>query len=137
MSFSSKILGRGIAFPPRLSDRNKLALVQGDDAIRRSLYLIIYTVPGERVMRPDFGCQIHELVFDPANDQTAVTAARYVREAIERWEQRIDVTAVDVDPVPGDQGQLIINIKYQHRNTPGENTLIYPYYLNPGEQEEG
>ncbi|MEO0565341.1 MAG: GPW/gp25 family protein [Chloroflexota bacterium] len=137
MSYSSSILGRGVAFPPRLNDRNKLALVEGDDAIRRSIYLIIHTSPGERVMRPEFGCRIHELIFDPANSQTAATAERYIREAIARWETRIEVTDVTVVPSPGERGELLINLTYKHKRQASEETLVYPYYLNPGVVAEG
>ena len=129
------VLGRGLAFPPRLSDRNRLAMVDGDAAIRRSIYLIIHTVPGERVMRPDFGCQIHELIFDPANAETAAVAERYVREALNRWEPRIDITEIDVIPSSGDRGELLINISYKPKDQPDERILVYPYYLTPGEEE--
>lgn len=131
MSFDGSILGRGIAFPPRLSDRNRLAMVEGDAAIRRALYLIIHTAFGERVMRPTFGCQIHELIFDPSNAETAATAERYVREAIERWEPRIEITMVEVTPSPGEYGELLIRLSYRHKERPDERALVYPFYLNP------
>jgi len=135
MGFDGSILGRGLAFPPRLNDRNKLALVDGDDVIRRSLYLIIFTAPGERVMRPDFGCQIHEVIFDPLNEETAIVAERYVREAIDKWEKRIEVTDVTVELSPGGRAELLINVTYRHNSKPDERTLVYPYYLRPGETE--
>lgn len=131
----ARILGRGIAFPPRLSDRKRLAMVEADAAIRRSLYLIIYTVPGERVMRPDFGCRIHELIFDPANEETAIRAERFVREAILRWEPRIDLEEVSVVPGGSLYGELLINIVYRHKERADQRVLVYPYYLNPGKEE--
>lgn len=131
----ASILGRGVAFPPRLSDRNRLAMVEADAAIRRAIYLIIFTVPGERVMRPTFGCKIHELIFDPANEETAIVAERYVREAIQRWEPRIDLIEVDVVPGGAKLGELLINLVYKHKERPDRRMLVFPYYLNPGEEE--
>jgi phage baseplate assembly protein W len=134
MTYTSSILGRGIAFPPRLDDRNQLALVGGDAAIRRSIYLIIHTVPGERVMRPTFGCYIHDLIFDPANEEAAATAERYIREALDLWEPRIEITSVDVEPMPGGRAELLINLSYRHRDEPNERTMVFPYYLTPGDE---
>lgn len=125
------LLGKRIAFPLQLDDRNQLAMVDGDTAIRQSIYLIIMTVPGERVVRPTFGCRIHELIFDPINAQTAITAERYVQEAIHRWEPRIEVVDLDVSLGDYDRGELIININYKHKDRPDPRSLVFPYYLNP------
>lgn len=127
------VVGRRIAFPVHLSDRNRLALVDGDAAIKQSIYLIIHTVPGERVMRPDFGCEIHSLIFSPANDETAAVAERYVREAIERWEPRIELMDVSVEPGATEYGELFIRIVYQHKSKHDVRSLVYPYYLSPQE----
>jgi len=127
----TKILGKRIAFPLHLDDRNKLAMVDGDMAVRQSIYLIVMTVPGERVLRPEFGCRIHELIFDPLNKQTFVTAKRYVEEAIRRWEPRIEVIELDVESGDVDRAELLINIKYKHKNRPDPRSLVFPYYLNP------
>ncbi len=125
------ILGRSIAFPLRLNDRKRLALVSADDSIRQSIYMIIYTVPGERLMRPDFGCQIHDLIFDPANKQTAIIAERYVRDALERWEPRINLDQVSVEASQEDLGELIVNIVYRLKNFPDPRSMVFPFYLNP------
>ena len=126
-----KILGKRIAFPLHLDDRNQLAMVDGDTAVRQSIYLIVMTVPGERVLRPEFGCRIHELIFDPVNKQTMITAKRYVEEAIKRWEPRIEVMELEVDAGDVDRAELLINIKYKHKNRPDPRSLVFPYYLNP------
>jgi uncharacterized protein len=126
-----EIIGSRMVFPPRLSDRNQLGLVSDHLAIRQSIYVIIHTVPGERVMRPDFGCEIHSLIFSPANYQTAATAERYVREAIERWEPRIDLRTVDVTAGAGDRGELFINLTYSLKGEHDPRSLVYPYYLLP------
>jgi phage baseplate assembly protein W len=129
-------LGRAVAFPLRLNDRNRLAMVQADAAVRQSIYLIIFTVPGERVMRPNFGCRIHELIFDPANAQTAATAERYIREALEAWEPRITLEDVDVQPSSDELGELIVHLVYQLQDQPDPRSMVFPFYLNPNEEGE-
>jgi phage baseplate assembly protein W len=133
------IIGRQFAFPIGLSDRSQIALVGGDAAIRQSIYLIINTVPGERVMRPDFGCHIHELIFAPANDETAVLAERYVREALARWEPRIELADVTVEPQSTRTGigALLITISYRIRGDLDVRDLVYPYYLEPENNASG
>jgi phage baseplate assembly protein W len=127
----SDIIGRRWAFPPQLSDRNRLALSGDDMAIRQSIYVIINTVPGERVMRPEFGCEIHSLIFWPANDQTAAIAERYVREAIERWEPRITLEQVTVTPGATELGEMMIHLTYRVKGQHDPRSLVYPYYLLP------
>lgn len=129
----SSVLGRGVSFPLRLSDRDRLAMVQDDADIRQAIRIIIFTVPGERVMHPEFGCRIHELIFHPANDQTAATAERYVREALEQWEPRIEVMDVRVTPGAYELGELLIELSYRAKDRYDERNLVYPFYLIPTE----
>jgi uncharacterized protein len=125
------LMGKRIAFPLQLNDRNQLAMVDGDTSIRQSIYLIVMTVPGERVMRPEFGCRIHELIFDPLTEKTAITAEGYVEEAINRWEPRIIIEELEVSLGYHDRGELLILIKYRHKDRPDPRSLVFPYYLNP------
>lgn len=127
----SNVLGRGVAFPPHLDDRSHFAMVDNDAKIRQSIYLIIHTVPGERVMRPTFGCEIHSLIFAPANHETAATAERYVREALQEWEPRIELREITVTPGESLHGELFIEIKYSILDQPDERNLVFPYYLIP------
>jgi uncharacterized protein len=127
----ANIIGRGWSFPPKLNDRNRISLVQNDVEIRQAIYIIINTIPGERVMRPDFGCEIHSLIFWPANDQTAAIAERYVREALGRWEPRIQVQQVRVTPGATELGELFIEVVYQIKGDHDLRSLVYPYYLTP------
>jgi phage baseplate assembly protein W len=126
-------LGRRWEFPIKLDERNQIGLIDGDAAIRQAIRVIIYTVPGERVMHPTFGCEIHSLLFAPANEQTAATAERYVRDAITRWEPRITLRDVNVTPQPGDLGALLIAIRYEIKNQPDPRSLVFPYYLMASE----
>ena len=126
------ITGRGWAFPPKLSDRDRISMVQDDADIQRSIFIIIGTVPGERVMRPDFGCEIHSLIFWPANEQTAAVAERYVREALGRWEPRIRLQDVKAHAGNPEIGELMIDITYQLKDQHDVRSLVYPFYLLPG-----
>ncbi|MBE2270965.1 MAG: GPW/gp25 family protein [Anaerolinea sp.] len=124
-------IGSRLAFPFQLGDRNQIALVSGDLALRQSIYTIVYTVPGERVMRPDFGCEIHSLVFDPVNNETAAVAERYVRDALLRWEPRINVQDVKVSPGDTELGEMWIEVTYQIKGQYDPRSLVFPYYLVP------
>ncbi|MFN8529058.1 MAG: GPW/gp25 family protein [Anaerolineae bacterium] len=128
---TTSITGRGWAFPPRLNDRDRIATVQDDTEIQQAIYIIIFTAPGERVMRPDFGCEIHDLIFEPANDLTAATAERYVTEALNRWEPRINLTSVKVTPGGTEYGELLIEVEYTLKDQIDKRSLVYPFYLLP------
>jgi uncharacterized protein len=134
-------IGRGWAYPPQLNDRNRISTVTDDLEIRQALYIIINTYPGERIMRPEFGCYIQDLVFMPANQQTAVVAERYVREAVTRWEPRIELREVKVTPGNHERGELVIELEYQIKQENDVRSMVYPYYLVPdqtiGEQPNG
>lgn len=123
-------VGQGITFPVNINPRGQFSVVTGTQNIDQSIYVILYTVPGERVMRPEFGCRIHELIFAPANDETAATAERYVWEALERWEPRIILHRVAVRLGRVDVGELVIEIDYETKNHHDLRSLVYPYYLS-------
>ena len=127
----SDIVGRGWAFPIQLNNQGQVALAQGDTEIQQAIQLILGTSPGERVMRPDFGCRIHELIFAPNDLVTSATAERYVREALGRWEPRIRVTRVEAAPNSDDTGILMIRIDYVIRANHDNRSLVFPFYLLP------
>jgi phage baseplate assembly protein W len=70
-------------------------MVEDQDAIRQSLLMLLSTAPGERVMRPYYGCDLRRLVFSPNDETTAGLAIHYVRRAVERWEPRVEIEAID------------------------------------------
>lgn len=127
----SNLIGSGFAFPPQLDNHGNVALSSGENEINQSIRVIIGTAPGERVMRPDFGCRIHELIFDPSNDETAATATRYVEEALGRWEPRIIVNQVEAKPDSDAMGVLLIEIQYTIKGNHDPRSLVYPFYLLP------
>jgi phage baseplate assembly protein W len=91
--------------------------VQEPDSIRQSLLLLLSTIPGERVMRPEYGCQLFRIIFDPNDDTTAGLAIHYVRTAIERWEPRIEIQRLDATRNEGEPGRLDITLEYRIRPT--------------------
>ncbi|NLX37396.1 MAG: GPW/gp25 family protein [Chloroflexi bacterium] len=127
------IIGRGWTFPPRLDERGQVAMVGGEVEIEQAVRIILGTSPGQRVMRPEFGCRLQELVFAPNNSRTAGLAERYVREALGRWEPRIRVTAVSVSTDNQHEGQLSIGVEYLIKATHSSRSLVYPFYLIPEE----
>jgi phage baseplate assembly protein W len=100
-----------------LTPRGGVEMLEGDDSIRQAIYLLLATSPGERIMRPDYGCSLQHLVFYPNDDTTAGLAIFYVRRAIERWEQRVDVARLDALRSPFDHERLDIFLEYRVRAT--------------------
>lgn len=132
---TSAIVGRGWVFPPQVNRQGSLALTNEKSEIDQSIRMILETAPGERVMRPTFGCRLHELVFAPANAQTFAQAVRHVEDAIGQWEPRVELLQVDVqlDDDATRDGRLLIDIHYRIRNTYDQRSLVFPFYLIPGE----
>jgi phage baseplate assembly protein W len=127
-------IGQGLAFPLQVNPRGGIALASGAHDIEQAIRIILMTAPGERVMRPEFGCRIHELVFAPHDPATESLAIFYVEEALERWEPRIELQDVIVSPATRQDGVLLIEIKYQIKDTHDERSIVYPFYLT-GEEE--
>ncbi|MFN8377627.1 MAG: GPW/gp25 family protein [Anaerolineae bacterium] len=127
----SGIVGKGWAFPPKIGERDMMRMAEDDADIRQAMRIILGTAPGERVMRPDFGCRIHELIFWPANQETADIAERYIREALLRWEPRIRLEAVRVIPGGAQFGQLMVEIEYEIKTRNDKHNMVYPFYLTP------
>ena len=129
---SVDFLGRGWQFP--VSHEGSRILLTGDEQnIEDSIWIILATAPGERVMRPDFGCGIHRLVFEVNEEKTIHRIQQEVRDALVRWEPRIDVLEAEVETK--DQGEeLLINIHYRVRTTNNFFNLVFPFYLAGSEK---
>lgn len=129
-------IGRGFNFPFNLNERGQLALTRGHTEIVQSIRMILSTYPGERVMRPSYGCRIHDLVFEPCNKLTCLIAERYVTEALNAWEPRITLESVVAVPnYESGMGHLVITINYRLKDNQEQQSLIYPFYLTPAETE--
>lgn len=124
-------LGVGWAFPPQADVAGDIETVAYEEDIRQSIQIILGTVPGERVMRPDFGAGLQALVFEPINTTTIALAQHRVEEALIAWEPRIDQLTIEVTADPP-QGRLMIDIHYRIRATNTFYNLVYPFYLLEG-----
>ncbi|MCC6960479.1 MAG: GPW/gp25 family protein [Dehalococcoidia bacterium] len=131
MANENILIGRGWSFPLGVDTTGGLKLSQDQPEIEESITIILGTSPGERVMRPTFGCRIHELVFSPNTAETVGLARRYVEEALGMWEPRIDVNEVVVtlDAAEAERGRMNIGVRYTVRGTKDARSLVYPFYL--------
>ncbi|HET9517957.1 MAG TPA: GPW/gp25 family protein [Actinoplanes sp.] len=127
------LIGSGWAFPAAISRTGSVRLVTGVDEIDAAIRMILSTVPGERVMRPDFGCAMWELLFAPLTAATLGLVEQAVREALERWEPRIELQSV---VATGEQpsGTIMITIGYRIRSTNDVRNLVFPFYTIPTEE---
>lgn len=132
MATISDLLGKGWKYPLQLNEQNEITLAEGEEDIQEAIWIILSTAFGERLMHPDFGCGIHELVFAPNNTGTAGLARFYVEDALTRWEARIDVEEVEVQADPTQRELLLISISYRVRTTDSRYNLVYPFYLTRG-----
>ena len=125
-----KFLGRGWAFPFAIEpDRGRVELSAYEADIKQSIYIILATSKGERQMRPDFGCGIHDLVFAAIDTGLIAQIKRDVEEALRTYEARIEVLLVSVDPTNHVNGRLDVSIDYQIRLTNQSGNLVYPFYF--------
>ncbi len=126
------LIGKGWTFPIRPTPEGKLSLVSGEEKIRQSLLLILSTAPGERKMYPEFGCGIHDLVFQPNTEMLHARVQNQVRDALIRYEPRIDVVDVRVEMPPEARNFLIVRIDYRIRTSNSFYNLVYPFFLTEG-----
>lgn len=109
---TEQFIGAGWAFPMRTDASGAVALARGQREIEQAIRLVLATAPGERPMRPEFGCAIHDLVFAPVNEATSGQIRYEVRASLERWEPRIEVIEVNVLENNDDDGMVLIDIRY-------------------------
>jgi Bacteriophage baseplate protein W len=126
-------LGRGWAMPVDLDPRTGLvAISEYEDNIRQSIRIILETAPGERVMRPNFGCGIHDLVFAAVDTTTMQRIRSVVEEALRRYEARVEVLGVTIDEDATSEGVLLVEVEYRVRKTNQIGNLVFPFYFREG-----
>lgn len=118
-------------WPMTVDHTGSIALTSGEPDLDRSIHLVLMTAPGERLMRPEFGCKIWDLLFEPINPNLLGRIAEAVRKALLRWEPRITVTNVKSIPDPDDNGLVRVEIQYVVRTTNDRRNLVYPFYVIP------
>jgi phage baseplate assembly protein W len=126
-------LGKGWKFPVGVDKRGGVALSESEKKIKESILIILGTEKGERVMRPEFGCDIHDFVFSIINTSTLTQIQSAVKEALLLWEPRIELLSVEFYKERIDDGILDISIDYKVRRTNTEFNLVYPFYLQSKE----
>jgi phage baseplate assembly protein W len=129
---SDDFIGRGWHFPVRLDPRGSLNLVGGEEKIRQSIQIILGTAPGERQMRPGFGCGVHDLVFQPNTSALRALVVDKVRTALTMWEPRIDVVNVSAETSLEGRNYLVVRIGYRIRSNNAFHNMVYPFFLNEG-----
>ena len=129
---SRDFLGIGWRFPVQVAPNGKIAQSRDEQKIEESIFLILGTSLRERPMLPRFGCGVHDLVFAPNNATTIAEVATTVREALVRYEARIDVLTVDAFAAPEEENLLLIRIDYRVRANNAQANLVYPFYITEG-----
>ena len=127
-------IGRGFTFPMAVDHTGSIALTNGVEDLDRSIRVVLATAPGERVMRPEFGCRIWDLLFEPVNANTLGLMTQAVREAVAQWEPRVEVDDIVVTPDDDDSSLVRIVVMYKVRTTNDRRNLVYPFYVIPREE---
>ena len=128
----SELIGRGWSFPVKPGSNGRLVFLDGPEKVRQGIWILLSTAPGERQMMPDYGCGIHELVFQANTAALRGLIESKVRDALIRWEPRIDVIEVRVETPPEARNFLLIRIDYRLRSNNSFYNLVYPYFINEG-----
>jgi phage baseplate assembly protein W len=135
MSNERDFLGKGLRFPVSVNLNGGVSSSALDENVRQSIFIILGTAPGERIMRPDFGCRIHDLMFAPNNDITAARAEVYCEEAIYKYEPRVEKISCIANANPDQPNRLDIRIEYVIAGKHEKRNLVYPFYLRTEEDE--
>jgi uncharacterized protein len=130
----SDFLGAGLAFPLQVDRRGGIALAHEGTDVEQAIGLIVSTAPGERPMRPEFGCGAHDYVFERIDGYALGRIEHEVRVALKRWEPRIEVLSVGFDTAKAGEGVLVIDIGYRLLATNDVRNLVYPFYVIPAEE---
>lgn len=124
-----EFLGRGWRFPIGVDDDGRIGEASEEDKVRQAIETILRTSRGERVMRPDFGCGIHDLVFDALSDEMLGRVQAEVSDALGKWEPRITVLGVVAQQDPQERTRLLVEIDYRIRSTNSRFNLVFPFYV--------
>jgi phage baseplate assembly protein W len=131
---AEQFIGRGWSFPLGTDTTGSISLSEDDRDLQQAMRLILGTAPGERPMRPEFGCGIHNFVFANADATTAGRLVSEVRRSLLRWEPRIDVKSVEVTVDDVDRSVLYIDVQYTKKGTYDPRNLVFPFYVIPEEE---
>ncbi len=133
--YDATFVGRGFSWPMEVDHTGSIRLTNSAEDLDRSIELVLLTAPGERVMRPQFGCRIWELLFEPVTPNLLGLIAEAVRDALAQWEPRIEVEEVTPTVDPDNGGLVRVGIRYKVRATNDHRNLVYPFYVIPHDAE--
>lgn len=131
---AEQFIGKGWSFPMGTTSSGSIALVSSDDELDQAIRIILSTAQGERPMRPEFGCAIHDYVFDPADLNTAGKLRTAVEAALAMWEPRVDVASVEVSVDAYQRNCLYIDVRYTKKGAYDPRSLVFPFYVIPEEE---
>jgi phage baseplate assembly protein W len=134
-AYDATFIGRGFSWPLEVDHTGSIRLTDGPDDLDRSIQLVLMTAPGERVMRPQFGCRIWDLLFEPVTANLLGLIAEAVRDALAQWEPRVEVTDVVPLPDPDEGGLIRVGVAYRVRTTNDRRNLVFPFYVIPHDAE--
>jgi phage baseplate assembly protein W len=132
MDLNNSFLGRGWSFPPAFIKGVGVEMLEGEDDIQSSLKILLSTRVGERIMEPDFGCNTDDMIFEIMNTGFQTFMQNQIRKAILLYEPRIDLISVKLVPQNEVNGLILILIDYVVRTTNSRSNLVYPFYINEG-----
>ncbi len=133
--YDSTFVGKGFSWPMQVDHTGSIKLTDGAADIDRSMHIVLMTAPGERVMRPQFGCRIWDLLFEPVTPNLLGLIAEAVRDALAQWEPRVEVDQVIPVPDEANGGLVRVAIHYRVRATNDRRNLVYPFYVIPHDSE--
>ncbi|HET8589120.1 MAG TPA: GPW/gp25 family protein [Nakamurella sp.] len=134
VNYDATFIGRGFYWPMQVDHTGSIRLTDGAADLDRSMAVILATAPGERVMRPQFGCRIWDLLFEPITANLLGLMAQAVRDALAQWEPRVEVVDVRPEPDANDHTLIKINVSYRVKATNDRRNLVYPFYVIPHEE---
>jgi phage baseplate assembly protein W len=135
MANDRDFLGKGLRFPVSVNLNGGVSSSALEENVRQCLFIILGTAPGERINRPDFGCQIHDLMFAPNNALTAAMAAVYCEEAIYKFEPRVEEVHCQAQPNRDEPNRLDVRIEYVIAGKNDKRNLVFPFYLKNEDEE--
>ena len=136
MSNEREFLGKGVRFPVSVNLNGGVSTSALEENVRQSIFIVLGTAPGERINRPHFGCQIHDLMFAPNNAMTAARAEVYCEEAIYKFEPRVEKVTCRAAANADEPNRLDIRIEYVIAGKNEKRNLVYPFYLKQQDEEE-
>lgn len=124
---NTAFLGKGLGFPFEVNKNGTVMFSAYEKSVEEAIFIVLSTKVGERMMNPEFGCQIHELMFEENTPETRALAEHYVKKSLQKWENRIILREVKVSSV--NLNQLVVEIAYQLKDTNSFYNYVYPFYL--------